>query len=177
MMYTIKRLLLLIGLLAVFLPLLAQEHSMLKVTIAGKEHTFYRDIVARQLIAQTFIDPNATLGFFTDRSEIIPFYFSCVITDIASGKITLGDYPVMQLVNDMPVADSSTRKAGFLAIKINDKEQANPLEYTSIPGSKNIVTINEITAKEIKGLFNTQMQCVSDATKQLNVSGSFVIKR
>ncbi len=165
------------GLLAGFLPLLAQEHSMLKVTIEGKEHTFYRDIVARQLIAQTFVNPNATLGFFTDRSEIIPFYFSCVITDIASGKITLGDYPVMRLVNDMPVADSSTSKAGFLAIKINDKEQANPLEYTSIPGDKNLITIQEITAREIKGLFNAQMQCITDTTKQLYVSGSFVIKR
>ncbi|RFS21763.1 hypothetical protein DVR12_13970 [Chitinophaga silvatica] len=170
------RLFLLISILSCFLEVTAQEHYELKVIVSDKEHTFSKDVVSRQLTAQTQISPRKTLGFFTDRDENIPFYFSCVMLDSASDKISTGDYPLLRVQNDMPVPVKGLLKGGFLAIKMNDKVIANPEEYTSMPGSKNVITIKEINDKEIKGIFNARMECTSDTTKQLDVSGSFVIR-
>lgn len=151
--------------------------SSLIVKMPDKTYTFNSDIVSRKLISQKVLPPDATFGFFTDRNDSIPFYFSCVLANIASKEIIAGNFPVLAVVNDMPVVDSTIRQGGFIAIKRNDTTIAHPEEYTSIPGKGNMITIQQITPNEVKGIFNTAMQSVSDPGRKIAVSGSFVIKR
>lgn len=88
-----------------------------------------------------------------------------------------GDFPLMQVINDMPVLDTFTRKGGFIPIRMNDLHKANPEQYTSLPGSKSTITIQDLTDTVVKGRFNALLQCVTNSTKKISMTGSFTILR
>lgn len=173
------RILLFLGLF-LWTGFLAQaQTATLSVTVTGAIHqsfTFQTGVVSRQLIAYQAVPPEHTLGFFTDRNENIPFYFAGVLADLQQ-PVAAGDFPMLPVVNDMPELSTATLKGALLTLKINNPGIARPEEYISIPGTGNLIQIQDISSSEIKGTFSSQMQSVSDASRQIQVSGSFVLSR
>ncbi len=147
----------------------------LTIRISGKEYQFRSHLVTRQLTAQHAINPNATLGFFTDRNDIFPFYFSCVLADIKGDAVRPGQYPVLPMKDDLPAVSQTATRGGFIAMKMNSPNVANPEEYTAMPDSESNITIEENNDHLVRGNFSARMYCVTDSTKQLTVSGTFIL--
>ncbi|RAJ87316.1 hypothetical protein CLV59_10165 [Chitinophaga dinghuensis] len=149
----------------------------LTIRLSGREYQFKSHLVTRQLTAQHAINPNATLGFFTDRNDIFPFYFSCVLADLKGDAVLPGQYPALPMKDDLPAVSQTITRGGFIAMKMNSPNVANPEEYTAMPGPESFIIIEENNDHLAKGSFNARMYCVTDSTRQITISGTFVLSK
>ena len=159
--------------------LVSKDKSYIEISVEGdysKKYKFVNEISVGQIMMQSEISSNSTLGFFTDRNPKFPFLFSCVLANLKDFEINKNTYQTIAVVDEIPVYNKNIPVCCFLTLTINDKT-AKKREYFSTGEEGNFVEITNTNDEFIFGTISSILILKTDSTKKLKVSGKFKINK